>query len=52
MRLAEGTGQLYDLQTDPYETTDLWTERPEIVEELTALMVSYRMEGRSAPSSD
>ena len=24
-------GQLYDLETDPYETTDLWADRPDIV---------------------
>ena len=27
-------GYLYDLSTDPYETTDLWDQEPEIVEEL------------------
>ncbi|QDP95022.1 arylsulfatase [Microlunatus elymi] len=26
-------GQLYDLDRDPYETTDLWSQRPEVVAE-------------------
>jgi arylsulfatase A-like enzyme len=26
-----GIGQLYDLSTDPYETKDLWENRPEVV---------------------
>jgi len=28
------TGQLFDLSTDPYETTDLWDKEPEVVTEL------------------
>lgn len=28
------TGQLYDLERDPYEQNDLWERRPEVVEQL------------------
>ena len=33
-----GSGQLYDLATDPGETKNLWDEKPELVAELTADM--------------
>jgi arylsulfatase A len=46
---SEGTGYLYNLDTDPYETTDLWDKNSEIVEELTRLLQKYKNEGRSAP---
>ncbi|MHC4872920.1 MAG: sulfatase family protein [Planctomycetota bacterium] len=32
----EGGGQLYDIISDPYEKTNLWLEKREIAEELTA----------------
>jgi arylsulfatase A len=32
------TGQLYDLATDPGETKNLWSEKPELTAELTAAM--------------
>ncbi len=31
----EGKGYLFNLKTDPYETNDLWNQRPELVAELT-----------------
>ncbi|HCC70755.1 MAG TPA: sulfatase, partial [Bacteroidales bacterium] len=31
-------GQLYDLSSDPYETNDLWEEKPEKVKELLDLL--------------
>lgn len=42
-------GQLYDLQADPGEKNNLWQERPDVVERLTALLETYKREGRSAP---
>jgi arylsulfatase A len=35
-------GQLYNLNKDPSETTNLWLKHPEIVEKLTALMKSVQ----------
>ncbi len=35
-------GQLYDLQVDPSETTNLWEQHPEVVDELTALLMEVR----------
>lgn len=37
-------GQLYNLSVDPFETTNLWLERPEIVDELSALLEEIRRE--------
>lgn len=42
-------GQLYDLETDPYEENDLWEKRQDIVERLSRLLAKYQSEGRSAP---
>ena len=44
---GEPKGQLYDMENDTAETTNLWAERPEIVQELTALLDRYRERGRS-----
>lgn len=41
--------QLYDLSRDPGETTNLATQRPEIVQELQALLTATRASGRSRP---
>ena len=35
-------GQLYDMETDPYEKKNLWDEHPEIVRQLTALQDRYK----------
>jgi len=35
-------GQLYDLRLDPAETTNLWDERPEVVERLRAALAEVR----------
>jgi arylsulfatase A-like enzyme len=43
------TGQLYDLETDPGETRNLWLEFPEIVARLTEILARYQTEGRSRP---
>ena len=42
-------GQLFDLESDPYEKNDLWEEHQDIVEKLTRLLEKYESEGRSAP---
>ncbi|GAB2478060.1 sulfatase family protein [Algoriphagus taiwanensis] len=41
--------QLYDLATDPGETSNLQAEQREKVQELTALLSKYIREGRSTP---
>ena len=43
-------GQLYDLEADPGESTNLWEKRPEIVERLQALLNAYQADGRSVPA--
>ena len=45
-------GQLYDLETDPGETTNLYSIHPEIVEELEGQLDTFRSSGRSAPPRD
>jgi arylsulfatase A-like enzyme len=40
-------GELYDMRTDPGETRDLYTERPDVVARLTKLLERWRSEGRS-----
>ena len=42
-------GQLYNLKTDPGETTNLYLEKPEIVEELKAKLEEFKKSGRSVP---
>lgn len=43
----EPQGQLYNLEKDFAETTNLWNEHPEVVERLTALLKQYQQTGRS-----
>ena len=43
----EPEGQLFDLDVDPNETTNLWNEYPEVVRELQALLEKYKTEGKS-----
>jgi arylsulfatase A-like enzyme len=45
----EAPGQLYNLDRDPGETTNLYFEEPEIVEELKAKLEESKQLGRSAP---
>ena len=40
-------GQLYNLANDPGETTNLYAEQPDIVNELTTLLNQYRDQGYS-----
>jgi arylsulfatase A len=42
-------GQLYNLETDPGETTNLYFEHPQIVKELKGKLEEYKRSGRSAP---
>ena len=42
-------GQLYNMEQDPAETTNVWDRYPETVERLTKLVETYKEEGRSAP---
>ena len=44
---GEPTGQLYDMENDTAETTNLWHEHPDIVEDLTKLLFQYQQSGRS-----
>ena len=44
---GEPKGQLYDMEDDTAETRNLWNEHPEIVEDLTKLLVQYQQSGRS-----
>lgn len=43
------TGQLYDLEADPYERKNLYAKYPKVVEILTAKMRAAIVSGRSAP---
>jgi arylsulfatase A len=40
-------GQLYNLQDDPGEQKNLWLDRPEVVQRLTALLERYQQQGHS-----
>jgi len=40
-------GQLYDMENDPYEKTDLWDQQPDIVNNLTELLGKYQQQGYS-----
>jgi arylsulfatase A-like enzyme len=42
-------GQLYDLVTDPEETTNVYGQHPEVVSRLSALLERYQNERRSRP---
>lgn len=46
---GEPRGQLYNLAKDPAERENLWQQRTEVVERLSALLERYRREGRSRP---
>jgi arylsulfatase A-like enzyme len=45
----DAPGQLYNLATDPGETTNLYSKYPEIVQKLKAQLEEYKKSGRSAP---
>jgi arylsulfatase A-like enzyme len=47
-RVPDAPGQLYNLDDDPGETTNLYNERPDIAKELQALLAETKSSGRSA----
>ena len=46
----DAPGQLYNLADDPGETTNLYSKRPQIVQELKAMLERSKASGRSAPT--
>ncbi len=48
----DAPGQLYNLDTDPGERTNLANERPEIAAELNGLLEQSKATGRSRPGKD
>lgn len=46
---SDAPGQLYNLATDPGETTNLYHARPEVVAELKSLLERSKSSGRSRP---
>ncbi|MBT3275880.1 MAG: arylsulfatase [Spirochaetales bacterium] len=48
-KAPDAPGQLYNLDEDPGETTNLYFENPEIVEELRTQLHTYRDGGQSRP---
>ena len=46
----EAPGQLYNLVTDPGETTNLYFKHPEVVKELKGKLEEYKSSGRSTPA--
>ncbi len=48
-RAPDAPGQLYNLDDDPGETTNLYHDRPDLVKEMQALLAETRSSGRSAP---
>lgn len=45
----DAPGQLYNLDTDPGETNNLYSKRPGIVKRLKGQLEAYKTSGRSAP---
>ena len=48
-RPGEPEGELYDLARDPWETDNLYSNRPDVVARLSALLERYRKQGYSRP---
>jgi arylsulfatase A-like enzyme len=44
---GQARGELYNLANDPKETTNLWLQRPEIVQRLDGLLEKTKVDGRS-----
>ena len=51
-KAPDAPGQLYDLEADPGETTNLYFKHPKIVKELKSKLDEYVAAGRSAPIRD
>ena len=45
----QAPGQLYNLENDPGETTNLYSQHPEIVKEMKERLETFKSSGRSAP---
>ena len=45
----DAPGQLYNLEVDPGETTNLYSKYPKIVKDLSEKLAHYKTTGRSAP---
>ena len=45
----DAAGQLYNLSSDPGETTNLSSQHPEVVQQLKSLLDASKQSGRSAP---
>ncbi len=45
----DAPGQLYNLATDPGETTNVYSQHPELVKRLKAQLDTFKESGRSAP---
>ena len=45
----DAPGQLYNLASDPGETTNVYNKHPEIVAELKALLEEAKASGRTVP---
>jgi arylsulfatase A len=48
-KAPDAPGQLYDLEKDPGETTNLYFEKPDIVKTLKSRLEEVKQSGRSAP---
>ena len=48
-KAPDALGQLYNLKTDPGETTNLYFKHPKIVKTLKAKLEEFKKSGRSAP---
>ncbi len=44
---GEPRGQLYDMENDTAETSNLWDQQPDIVTQLTDLLIGYKEQGHS-----
>ncbi|MGY8749112.1 MAG: sulfatase family protein [Pirellulales bacterium] len=47
VKTAVGKGYLFDLEADPFENNDLWSQQPEVVADLTRQFESIQKNGRS-----
>ena len=49
-KAPDAPGQLYNLESDPGETTNLYVEHPEIVKQLKTQLDEFVSSGRGVPS--
>ena len=47
VKTVDGRGCLYDLDSDPFETNDLWSQHPDVFADLTRQFETIRKNGRS-----